>query len=272
MIIILKKKSINILLIVLVFLTVFIYLINFITNDNNVTNIKSNKGYVAIVIDDFGNNGSGTEAILNMPIPITAAVMPFQPYSKDDAEAAYNAGLEVILHVPMEANRGKPSWLGANAITCNLSDIELKKRITEALEDVPWVVGMNNHMGSKATADKRVMKVILEFANQNNLFFLDSKTTPKSVVSSLAPQFDVMYSERDVFLDGTRSLYEIKKQLEALAKIALKKGYAVGIGHVGKEGGKLTAEAINSMYSSMQQQGVQFVFISDIVKLSNTDN
>ncbi|QXM05242.1 divergent polysaccharide deacetylase family protein [Crassaminicella indica] len=221
-------------------------------------------GYVVLVIDDLGYHGDGMEELLKLDIPITAAVMPFSPFTKSDAEAVHKAGIEVIMHVPMEPVVGKKEWLGPKGITCDLSDEEIKLRIKEGLDEIKYAVGMNNHMGSKATQDKRVMKAILEIAKENNLFFLDSKTNPNSIVADVANELDVICFERDVFLDNIKNQRAIEKQLKKLGNIALEKGYAIGIGHVGAEGGKVTINAIKNMYPILEKEGIKFVNLSKL--------
>ena len=117
---------------------------------------------LAIVIDDFGNNMPGTEEILNLPIKLTAAIMPFLPSTKSDAELAFKNGHDIIVHLPMEPKKGKKTWLGPQAITTDLSDDEIRRRVVAAIQDVPHAVGMNHHMGSKATEDERVMRIVLD--------------------------------------------------------------------------------------------------------------
>lgn len=105
------------------------------------------KNELAIVIDDLGNDMRGTEEMLKLPIKLTVAVMPFMPTTKEDAELAHHYGHEVILHLPMEPKRGKKSWLGPGAITTDLSDDEIRKRVEDAIQDIPPLVGVNHHMG-----------------------------------------------------------------------------------------------------------------------------
>lgn len=229
-------------------------------------------GYVAIVIDDLGYHGDGTDELLKLNIPITAAVMPFSPFTKSDAEAAYKAGIEVIMHIPMEPVVGKKEWLGPRGITCDLSDEEIKLRIKDGLEEINYAVGMNNHMGSKATQDGRVMGDILTIAKGKNLFFLDSKTNPNSIVEDVAAKLDVSYFERDIFLDNVKNQQTIEKQLEKLKRVALEKGYAIGIGHVGAEGGTITINAIKNMIPVLEREGIEFVNISKLKALVKNNN
>lgn len=226
------------------------------------------RGYLALVIDDFGNHGEGTEAMVNLGIPLTAAVMPFLPFSRADADIAHRAGLEVIMHIPMEPIRGKPSWLGPGAITCSLTCEEIKTRLLDGLAQLKWAVGMNNHMGSRAMQDSKVVKAVLELARQENLFFLDSRTTAAKVAMETADALSYPYLARDEFLDGCKALSHIKKQLRKLGESALRKGYAIGIGHVGAEGGTVTARAIQEMYPEFIKQGVCLVYVSQIKEVA----
>ena len=222
------------------------------------------EGYIAIIIDDFGNNGKGTSAMMNLDIPITAAIMPFLDSSIKDAEAAKEKGLEIILHMPMEPISGKPSWLGPGAIKCAMTDQEIQLNISDALDQLKWAVGMNNHMGSKVCQDRESMETILLTAKGKGIYYVDSKTVENSIVSEAAEDLGIPYLVRDVFLDSTKKQGDIEAQLMRLANIALKRGYAIGIGHVGPEGGDVTAEAILKMYPKISEKGVKFVFVSDI--------
>ncbi len=224
------------------------------------------RAYIAIVIDDFGNHGEGTDALLALDIPITVAVIPGLEHSQSDATLAHQANKEVILHIPLEPNYGKASWLGPKGITTNLTDEEIEKRIRESLTEIRYAKGMNNHMGSKATADKRIMQIILSIAKENDLYFLDSLTTSDSVVQEIATSIDVPHFKRDIFLDNVKDQKAIERQLIRLGEIALEQGYAIGIGHVGPEGGTITVKAIASIYPQLEARGIKFVFLSELIE------
>ena len=231
----------------------------------NAEDIAQEKAYIVLVIDDFGNDGVGTQAMMALDIPVTVAVMPFMPYSAHEAQLAHDSGLEVILHVPMEPMHGKKEWLGPKGITTNLADQEIQERVKDALEEIKWAVGINNHMGSKATQDVRVMENILQVAKDKDLFFVDSVTTGKSVTKEVAERLNVEWFKRDIFLDNVKDKKSIEKQLEKLGEVALKQGYAIGIGHVGPEGGMVTVEAIKEVYPRLEKNGVRFVSISELM-------
>ncbi|MFZ5968608.1 MAG: divergent polysaccharide deacetylase family protein [Bacillota bacterium] len=267
MVLVIKRKLLISIFVIIILCALCIPAFFFVTDLFTVQTDTLPKGYAAIIIDDFGNNGDGTEEMFNLHIPITAAVMPFLPFSTADAVSAHQAGLEVILHIPMEPNFGKKTWLGPKGITTDLTDEEVRSRIAEGLEQIKWASGMNNHMGSKATQDERIMKIILGIAKEHNLYYVDSKTTPNSVIGNLAQEIDLHHFDRHIFLDNIKNQQHVEKQLEKLGEIALEKGYAIGIGHVGPEGGSITARAIKKMIPILEQKGVQFVYVSQLKEI-----
>ncbi|WP_179232737.1 divergent polysaccharide deacetylase family protein [Paenibacillus rigui] len=219
---------------------------------------------IAIVIDDMGNDMTGTKEMMELPIPFTAAVMPFLPTTKRDAEWAHRLGHDVLIHMPMEPVRGKKSWLGPGAITTDLPDEEIRKRVLAAIEDVPFAIGMNNHMGSKVTADPRVMRIVLEVCKEKNLIYLDSKTSHKSVVKKLAEEIGVRTGENNIFMDDIYSRDHIVKQALKVQKYMDQHEATVVIGHVGPPG-KHTAAVLKQSIPTLQKMGGQFVTISKLV-------
>jgi len=197
--------------------------------------IKETK-QIAIVIDDFGNAMKGTEQMLELPIKITVAVMPFLPTTKKDAEEAFRKGHDVIVHLPMEPKHGKRSWLGPGAITTDLSEAEIRKRVEAAIDDVPHAIGMNNHMGSKATSDERVMKVVLQVCKERGLFFLDSRTSYRTVVPKVAAEIGVPTLHNNVFLDDVYTQNHVSRQIVEVKKYLKDHERCVVIGHVGPPG------------------------------------
>lgn len=201
------------------------------------------KRHAAIVIDDFGNDMQGTKEMLELQIPITVAVMPFLPSTRRDAEWAHANGKEVIVHLPMEPIRGKKSWLGPGAITSRLSDEEVRERVEEAIDQVPYAVGINNHMGSKVTSDLRIMRIVLQVCKERGLFFLDSRTTGKSVIPALSKELGVKSAGNQIFFDEVYTSRHISKQIDRFRKRAVLQENCIAIGHVGPPG-KKTAEAL----------------------------
>ncbi|KAA8754675.1 divergent polysaccharide deacetylase family protein [Paenibacillus sp. UASWS1643] len=224
----------------------------------------SNHKRLAIIIDDVGNDMKGTAEILAMPVKLTVAVMPFLPTTKKDAIAAHEKGMDVIVHMPMEPKKGRPEWLGPGAITSNLTDEEVRSRVEKAIDDVPHAIGMNNHMGSKITSDKRIMSIVLDVCKERGLFFVDSRTNFRTVVGELAVSKNMPPVGNDIFLDDQNSKQHIRKQLDLAAQRAIDKNICVVIGHVGHSGMN-TSAVIRESVSRLQNQ-VQFVGIGDLVR------
>lgn len=222
------------------------------------------QGKLAIVIDDFGQDRNGVKEMMAIKRHLTFAVMPFLTYSQSDAKEAYENGFEVIVHLPMEPMKGKISWLGPKPILSTLSDSEVYQITSEAFADVPYAVGANIHMGSKISTDERIISDVLDIIKEKGVYFLDSKTSAKSVVQKIAEEKGIPYYERNTFLDGETSKEHVKEQLRKAGDIALKNGKSIAIGHVGIEGGKVTAQAIAEMLPEFDSKNIQLVYVSEL--------
>lgn len=227
------------------------------------TAVKKQKK-VAVIIDDFGNGQGGTEEMLSLPIKLTVAIMPFLPTTQTDAESAHQKGYDVIVHMPMEPKHGNPKWLGPGAITSNMSNEEVRRKVEEAIDNVPYAIGMNNHMGSKITGDERIMSIVLQVCRERGLFFVDSKTNYHSVVGKLAASMGMPPVANHIFLDDSHTVSHIAKQMKAVEAYAFEHDNCIAIGHVGTQG-KKTAEVLKNSASRMQEH-VNFVGISDLVR------
>ncbi|WP_416149594.1 divergent polysaccharide deacetylase family protein [Salipaludibacillus sp. HK11] len=245
----------------------FIYLVAFVFDPSvKASNTLEPERNVAIIIDDFGGVGKGTEAFLDSNIPITVAIMPFLEQSTNIANTANDRGFEVIIHLPMEPKKGKKSWLGPKPITADLSLDEVRNRVEEAIENVPHAKGINQHMGSKIVENEEIITTILEVAKDHNLYFVDSGTNPNSCITSVAEKLGVPSANRDLFLDNTLSskghVYEMAIKL---ADLADKDQTVIGIGHVGIYGLD-TFQAIKKAQSYYIKNNIKIVPSSQIIK------
>ncbi len=220
---------------------------------------------IAIVIDDFGNGMKGTDEMLNLPVKLTVAIMPFLPSTKKDAESAHAKGHDVIVHMPMEPIRGRASWLGPGAILTSLTDDEIRRRVEAAIDDVPYAIGMNNHMGSRATADERVMRIVLQVCKERGLFFLDSRTSWKTVVPKVAKELGVPLLQNDVFLDDVNTRSHVLRQISAVRKELAKRSTCVVIGHVGPTGLTTSGELKNAIPGLSME--ATFVRLSELLPM-----
>lgn len=227
--------------------------------------IRKDDAKIAIIIDDFGNRAEGTDEILKLKQRITCAIIPFKDDSTEEGEYAQKLGLDVIIHLPMESELDRPNWMGVKPIMTTLSDKEIRLRMEEAIADIPNAIGFNNHTGGKATADKRVMRILLEVAKEKGLIAIDSRTTPKTVVAQVGEEVGVKVLERDIFLDHKKDYGYIREAMLNLTGIAIRYGSAIGIGHVGPHGGNVTALVLKNLLEPIEESGVEFVGISSLI-------
>ena len=225
---------------------------------------EGERGYLAIIIDDFGYSGEGTKEMLDLDIPITAAIMPFSSTSEEDAAAVLAAGKEYIVHMPMESLTGKKSWVGDKGVFLDMTEEEIKTVTEDALRVLPGAKGMNNHMGSAIMENGDKLTPVFEVLKDRGLFFVDSMTTADSVAEKAAEDMGLRIYKRDVFLDSTDDIEKIKANLLRAGETAVKNGKAVAIGHVGPEGGLITAEAIRETAPRLKEMGVEFIFASEL--------
>jgi len=226
--------------------------------------VFANEKYIAIIIDDFGNGTDDVDAMIALEIPFTGAVIPGQPHSVEHMEKLIEAGKDVIIHLPMEAP--KAGWQSKLAISGGLNSDQIRERVEKSIEELTQAYGLNNHMGSVATANKKVMTEVIQVVKENDLLMIDSVTTSKSKMKEVCKELEVPFIKRDVFLDRTakHDTAFVEKRMKELAKVADKKGYAVGIGHVGTAGGLDTVAGIKNMIPVLQEQGYVFVTISQL--------
>lgn len=214
---------------------------------------------IAIVIDDLGMNRSGTAALNRLRAPLTLAFLPYAPELDEQTRAARAAGHELLVHVPMEPTGGE--WPGPHALTSQLGSAELTSRLRAHLRSFRGFVGINNHMGSRVTADAERMDTVMAELRKHDLLFLDSRTAPGSVAGREARRWQVPYAERDVFLDNEIELTAVLRQFVVVENIARRRGYAVAIGHPHK----VTIEALRRWLPTLDARGLALAPISAIV-------
>lgn len=218
------------------------------------------RGRLALVIDDCGLTMDGIAELLALDQPITFAVLPYHRYSAAIARQAVEQGKQVILHLPLESVggvRAEPA-----TITTAMTQEQIKSATREAVAAVPHIIGVNNHQGSKATADGRVITAVLTVLQEQNLFFLDSRTSAGSVAYRSAKNLGMRAVENDHFIDNSSDVEAIKRELRTAAKLALSQGEAVAIGHIRPH----TVSAIRDMVPELESMGVQFVFVSGLAR------
>ena len=185
----------------------------------------THKAYLSLVIDDLGQNLTRDRRVLALPGPVTTAVMPDTPHAAEFAREAHKAGKVVILHMPMDPATGPYAWHP------DLPLEELQKRLDAAFKAVPYTSGINNHMGSRMTSEPQAMAWLMGDLQRRHKFFLDSRTSAKTVAAAQAQKIGLASVSRDVFLDDIRTEQAITEQLNHAIKLARTQGSAVMIGH-----------------------------------------
>ena len=183
-----------------------------VIKDTSIVDTTSKKiATIVLVIDDFGyRNDSVSDGFLDLNIPITCAIIPGHLQSRKFAQKAFAAGKEVIIHMPMESSLNTPGE-DEYKIKSGMTSEEVEWRIREVLKEMPEAIGMNNHQGSKATTNGKVMSVLGSVLKANNKFFIDSRTTSKTVAEEIMRSIGVPTIRRHVFLDNDDSKDKISK-------------------------------------------------------------
>lgn len=218
---------------------------------------------VALIMDDMGYSLDVIYDIIGLQEPITVAIIPFSPLGKQTAQLAHQNGMEVLLHLPLESINGSEAGNGIEGIILtDMSEQEIIATVDKDLDQIPFISGVNNHMGSKITPDLSAMDIILRRVKQRGLFFVDSRTTAYSVAYDLARQLDIPTAQRHVFLDNKSDESTIRENLIELFSLARTRGEAVGICHPLPE----TVEVLKDFFRLAREYGVKPVFASEIVR------
>ncbi len=222
---------------------------------------KEVRARVAIIIDDMGRDMDKMRALFEVDAPITVSVLPHLEFSEEVASEAHSRGWEVLLHIPMEPRDLKNHNPGRGALFVNMSDEEITQEFEGDLATVPYVSGANNHMGSRFTEDEGRMKTVLRLLKDRGYFFLDSKTTDRSVAGAVGRRLGVRTAERNVFLDNERDELYIKARFEELKRIALRRKKAIAIGHPYPE----TIKVLKEVVKEFEDDGIRIVRLSKLL-------
>ena len=219
------------------------------------------RGVIGLIIDDFGyRNDHVSNGFLQLPGKLTYAIIPGHDYSQLFSKKAYDSGYEIIVHLPME-NIGKTYGEEEYVLMSYFQDDEIKNRINKAFDYLPESIGLNNHQGSRGTADSRVMTLVAGVIKEKKKFFIDSRTTNNSLAETTMRKYGVPTNKRDVFLDNELDEEKIKIQLLELADVSEEKGIAIGIGHVKPQ----TLNVLAKEIPVLQEKGFRFEFVSKLV-------
>ncbi len=224
---------------------------------------KAFRGQVALIMDDMGNSLETLDELIALGRPVTVSVLPFSTHAADTARIAHENGLEVLLHLPLESVNNYEAMANTEGmIRADMAEPDIVRSFESSYARVPFTAGANNHMGSRFTAERGLMRAILRPLKMKGLFFVDSRTTSKTVALDEARKMGVPSIERDVFLDADADRGRIRGRLIELFQKARKKGHAVGICHPFPE----TLAVLKSSFFLLDSYGLEAVPVSRLVR------
>lgn len=217
---------------------------------------------VALIVDDMGYSLEAINELCSIGRPLTIAIIPYSPLASEIATISRQHDLEVILHLPLEAINNNEGNHSKGMITAGMSEDEVIAIVEKNLDQVPYIRGVNNHMGSRVTADRQLMNIILRRLKDRNLFFIDSRTTASSVAYNIAQSLNIPSAYRHIFLDGELDESYIRRQLIELFRRAQQNGFALGICHPTKE----TLKVLKESFHLVDEYGLEPVLASQVVQ------
>ena len=217
----------------------------------------AHKAYITLIIDDPGQSLPRYRQVLALPGPVTAAIMPDTPHATEFAREAHRAGKIVILHMPMDPATGPFAWHPELPIE------ELEKRLNAAFKVVPYTAGINNHMGSRMTAQRPAMAWLMAQLQRRHKLFVDSRTSAQTVAAAEAQKIGLASVSRDVFLDDERTEAAIFTQLQTAISLARKQGSAVMIGHPYPQ----TLAVLERELPKLKAQGIEWIDIKQMISV-----
>ena len=217
---------------------------------------------VAIIIDDIGFRDAVDNQFFQLPQKLTFSILPYSPGSAAFLQKAVAASREVMAHLPMEPIEYPRVRPGRGALLISMNDRDILTTVKDDLQVLPGVSGANNHMGSKFTQDPSKMELVLASLKEKGLYFIDSRTSGASKAYEIARRMGIRAGMRNVFLDHDPQYPSVMTQLDNLAQIALRRGYAIAIGHPNLS----TYNALLAKLPEFERRGIVIVPISNVVQ------
>ena len=219
---------------------------------------------LSIIIDDIGNDLVPVRELLKIDADITFSILPLCSRSRESAEMIHKAHRETLLHLPMEPNSYPRENPGNGSLFTDMNNEELASLLEKDLASVPYVSGVNNHMGSKFMADEEKLVIIFNILKKKKLFFIDSRTTANTKAPAASKKTNIQFASRKVFLDNDRDYNEIYNKLLAAAQNSSYVSPLIIIGHPYPE----TIRAIKDASRVLREKGILIVPVSKLISPS----
>ena len=218
-----------------------------------------NGAQLVFVFDDGGQNLNHLKEFLELPFPITIAVLPQLSHSVESAKQIRASGNELILHQPMQSINANTNP-GPGAISPDMSESQIIATLFTNINEIGPIAGMNNHEGSAITADAEKMAIVMKVASENGIYFLDSRTNSETKVPYVAKELGYSYYERNIFLDNEKTNENARKELEKGLAIANKNGSVIMIGHIWSA--DFLPAFLKDVYPELKEKGYTFTTVS----------
>ena len=219
------------------------------------------EGKLAIVIDDCGTDIKPVRTLLNIDIPFNFSILPGKDFSSDILAAVNSKGRVSMLHLPMEPLNRSAMSEGGNTITSEMTNSQIDALTRRHLQGLYSVVGVNNHQGSKITANREQMKVVLNVLKQQNLFFMDSRTNSDTIARDVAREMGVKTCMNDKFLDNSTEMEKIREEVYKVMAMAERNGTAIAICHARPN----TVAMWQKYAEEFKATGITFVPITELL-------
>lgn len=235
---------------------------NVIDNEPLPQDMRAERPLIAIVIDDMGLDRARNPMVVNLPKEVTLSYLPYSPNVRWQTENAINKGHELLLHMPMEPER-KTANPGPNYLGANMNPLELQDRLTKNLSAFTGFVGINNHMGSKLTCARDALAVVMAELKERGLSFLDSRTGNCATAETVARQYGLKTTHRDIFIDHTDNATAVAAALAGIESAARRTGSAIAIGHPKDN----TIAGLARWLPTLEGKGFKLVPVSKVIEL-----
>jgi polysaccharide deacetylase 2 family uncharacterized protein YibQ len=217
---------------------------------------------IAFIIDDVGYHETDADNLKALNIPITGSVIPSTPYAEEEGRKLNKFGLQVMIHLPMQAKDPKLKYPKDQFVVLSSSMNDIINLIDRARKIIPFAHGLNNHMGSLITSNREMISKVLTIVKKRGLFFVDSRTALTTVAGKISRRMGIKTAEKDLFIDHVQTYKHSMQQIEKLIRVALYKGKGIAIGHPHLT----TFKAIKDSIAKIRAKGIKIVFVSSLLE------
>lgn len=218
-------------------------------------------GKLAVIVDDCGYDLGSVRTLLDTGFAFNYAILPYKNYSSDVLEMVKTRGRVAMLHLPMEPVNSSAMSEGSKTVCVNMPESKIRELVQKAVYSLPGIVGVNNHQGSRATSDQKTMDITLKVLKKEGLFFVDSRTTAKSVAKDRAMALGVATARNDIFLDNSTDPQQIRAQIYKAMEMAQRNGSAIAICHARPN----TAKAWKMYAEEIRKTGIKIVPVTELL-------